>query len=280
MIRTAQESDIPRLKQIWQVCFGDSDSYIDFFFQNAFRPESTLLLEEDGLPCSMFFLLDSTLVLKGHEYPAAYLYAAATLPEYRGHGYMGQLIRYAGRFCAERGWDYIVLVPAEKELWAYYSKFGFLNGLCMSVDSWTGTGQKSLPDLSGNQPDALSLERTRAEVLTQCGGLLWKGEQFRYVLAEHRFTDGRIFQTSCGYALYHVIDGLCRIDELMALPGCDEELRRALISAVPAERYEAFRPYVKGAGEQVPRGMFLPLRRGLPSRQVEIGSPYMGLTLG
>lgn len=137
-----------------------------------------------------------------------------------------------------------------------------------------------MPDLSGNQPDALSLEHTRAEVLTQHGGLLWKGEQFRYVLAEHRFTDGRIFQAKCGYALYHVIDGLCRIDELMALPGCEEELRRALISAVPAERYEAFRPYGKGAGKQVPRGMFLPLRRGLPSRQAEIGSPYIGLTLG
>jgi hypothetical protein len=43
-IRTSQLSEVPRLKELWKLAFGDADSYIDHFFRQYYRPERVLVL--------------------------------------------------------------------------------------------------------------------------------------------------------------------------------------------------------------------------------------------
>ena len=45
IIRFANKTDIPQLKSIWKVCFGDSDEYIDFFFDHMFKPENAVVAD-------------------------------------------------------------------------------------------------------------------------------------------------------------------------------------------------------------------------------------------
>ena len=48
MIRFADEKDIPQLKEIWHISFGDSKEYIDMFMEQQFKNAKTVVYEEDS----------------------------------------------------------------------------------------------------------------------------------------------------------------------------------------------------------------------------------------
>lgn len=120
MIRFADGSDFDALKEIWHICFGDGYEYIDKFFNE--RLESVLLCETEGKIVSALHLLECECVISERSYSALYIYAAATLPEHRGRGYMGEIINYAKRSLP---CDFLLLAPAEETLFDYYKRFGF-----------------------------------------------------------------------------------------------------------------------------------------------------------
>ena len=39
--------DKPYLRALWQSCFGDSDSFLDYYFEKRFIPEYTVCTIED-----------------------------------------------------------------------------------------------------------------------------------------------------------------------------------------------------------------------------------------
>lgn len=280
MIRTAKSADADHLRQIWQACFGDADAYINFFFDNAFDPEKTLVFEAEGAVCSMLFLLDCSVWIGGEEYPASYLYAAATLPAYRSRGIMGRMIRRAGEFCRDLGKDFIILVPAEPGLFDYYARFGFRPYFYDAAEEWPSNGEQGMPAAQGiEEEDVSALEQIRRAVLRRCGGMMWNGAQFSYALREHRLTGGQLFQTEDGYALYHCTADECTVDELMVLPGAERAFQDALRRAIPATRFRVVHPC--GAG-QAPRarGMLWDLNGRVGRAPARAERPYIGLTLG
>ncbi len=126
MIRKALITDVPALVSNWHLCFGDEPSQIKPFFESeAFSLEDTLVYEENGAAVSQLFLIEGVLRKGCLVYPAFYLYAACTLEEYRGRGIMASLIEEAAAHARERGKEFIFLLPGEKKLYDYYSKFGF-----------------------------------------------------------------------------------------------------------------------------------------------------------
>ncbi len=281
MIRIARASDVDRLKRIWSECFGDGEPYIDFFFRNAFVPASTIVSEEDGEVCAMFFLLESSVSFQGQENRAAYLYAAATLPQYRSRGIMGSMIRFAADFCRSAGFHSIVLVPAEESLFGYYGRFGFKTAFYGVYESFRAS-EHTGPAAAVLSADIPEMERMRREVLRQCGGLMWYGREFSYAVREHLFTGGEILFTRAGYALYHRDGDLCCVDEWIARPDREAELRSALQHSVRAAEYRILRPPHAGDDETAvrARGMILPLTDDHDFTAGPADKPYIGLTLG
>ena len=280
MIRPAKAGDERGLRRIWAECFGDPEAYVDFFFQNAFEPEKTLVCEEGGAPCAMLFLLDCSVWIGGREVPAAYLYAAATLPAYRSRGIMGRMIGYAADYVRSCGYGGIVLVPAEPGLFDYYGRFGFQTCFYDVLEELVSGGEPSgAAGPSADPADFSALEQMRRTVLKECGGMMWNGRQFDYALREHLFTGGRIFQTQEGYALYHCAGDVCSVDEMIALPGREQALKQALCSAVPVSRFRIVHPCGEG-WEARPRGMLLDFNHIFANPRTPAGHPYIGLTLG
>lgn len=102
-----------------------SDS-IDFAtdFINRFFDKHCRYIVAEGKIVSMLFLFDCSLVLKGERHSAYYLYAAATLPEYRGRGLMADLVEKAKKEAFKKG-RVLITKPAAEGLFGFYSKFGF-----------------------------------------------------------------------------------------------------------------------------------------------------------
>ena len=79
MLDCAGKQDIPFLKQIWKECFGDSDRYINRYFDTLFdRITIAVKRSDDNIPVSMVSMLPVSLCTPDGNYPGHYIYAAAT----------------------------------------------------------------------------------------------------------------------------------------------------------------------------------------------------------
>ena len=93
---------------------------------------------------------------------AAYLYAVAVHPEYRGLGLGGALSRFAARLGKERGADFVCTLPAEPSLYAWYE--GLIGTRCI-----LHRREEKLPSRPGPAVKALTPDdyNARREALLQ-----------------------------------------------------------------------------------------------------------------
>lgn len=110
--------------ELYKTAFPDDpDDFAADFISRFFDENCRYILKDDRI-ASMLFLLCGSLTEKGKKLPVLYLYAAATLPEYRGMGLMGELIEKAKTEAKEKG-ALLITKPATPSLFGYYGRFGF-----------------------------------------------------------------------------------------------------------------------------------------------------------
>lgn len=110
--RPEQASD---LKTIWLRSFpGDTGEDVDAFFSALFRPEECLVYLAEGQPVSMTFALPAVFRAQGESVPVQYIYAASTLPEWRGRGFSGRLLEFTCGQGARQGMAASFLRPGER----------------------------------------------------------------------------------------------------------------------------------------------------------------------
>lgn len=117
--------ELEQLKELWQLCFGDSREYADFFFGRAYRPEGTRTRVRDGkiVSAAQFFHFDIT---NGpHLLKSAYILGVCTHPDYRRQGLSGSIIRQILTEQADAGMDLAFLIPSAAHLFTFYEKLGF-----------------------------------------------------------------------------------------------------------------------------------------------------------
>ena len=119
MIRLATAKDLPRLKEIWQLCFGDDDAYTDMYFTHRFQPEQVMVYDEGPRVTAMLSMLPLTLRTPFAMYPAIYIYGVATHPDYTRRGICGQLLQYTHAYLKRQGIALSVLVPSSDKLFTY-----------------------------------------------------------------------------------------------------------------------------------------------------------------
>ena len=79
---------IPALRRLWQQAFGDTDRFLDGFFQTGFAPERCRCLwEADNLAAALYWFDTEYGVNR-----FAYLCAVATDSAYRGQGFCHRLM--------------------------------------------------------------------------------------------------------------------------------------------------------------------------------------------
>ena len=110
--------------ELYKTAFPDDPDDFAADFINRFFGENCRYILKDGRIASMLFLLCGSLTEKGKKRPVLYLYAAATLPEYRGMGLMGELIEKAKTEAKEKE-ALLLTKPATPSLFGYYGRFGF-----------------------------------------------------------------------------------------------------------------------------------------------------------
>lgn len=127
----ASESDAAALKELYRVCFPeDEPAFWEWIFANPYRADHTLVLRNEGRVISSLQMIPCDMRLDERSFAAHYIYAAATLPAYRGAGLMAALLSEAAAIGRARGQEFSVLITQEDSLLEFYGRFGYLPALC------------------------------------------------------------------------------------------------------------------------------------------------------
>ncbi|WP_165044326.1 GNAT family N-acetyltransferase [Dysgonomonas sp. ZJ709] len=125
MIQFANKEITPLVRQMWKICFDDTDQFMDLYFSNKYREGNTLVYFEENRPVASLQMLPYTITFYGENIPFYYLAGLCTLPEYRKKGYMAQLIYKSHQLILDRGVALSILIPAEDWLYGFYEKYGY-----------------------------------------------------------------------------------------------------------------------------------------------------------
>lgn len=113
MIKTLDNAE--DIITLWHEAFGDSREDILYFVNNLKHGKCIGCYEGDTL-VSMLYLVGCSYKHCNTEY----VYAACTLKEYRGRGYMSKLLDY----CKRNSMHGFCLIPANEGLVEYYKRQG------------------------------------------------------------------------------------------------------------------------------------------------------------
>ena len=100
------------LRCLWKEAFGDSDVFLDSFFETAFSPRRCRCVTENGAVLAALYWFEVTCA--GQK--LAYLYAVATAKSHRGRGLFSALLRDTKQVLKEEGFRGILLVPETEAL--------------------------------------------------------------------------------------------------------------------------------------------------------------------
>lgn len=243
-LRASRREEVPRLKELWKLAFGDENSYIDFFFERLYTPERMVLLAEDGVPMTMLALLPMTFSNRDGE-PArmSYIYALATAPEARLKGYGRQLLNYADHYARQGGADCISTVPAEPSLHRFFGTVDFHE--CFSTRKVEFLRQK-LP--KAGEGDAISPATPAEYNALRCGllrgipHLACADELVEYQKGLSRMEGADIYLISaagvqgCAAAEY-LNEETVLVKELIIAPEAMAHAAAQIAKALPAVRY-------------------------------------------
>lgn len=211
----ANETERDFITELWHRCFGDDRDYIGLYLENRFESENMYVIYEDNRPVSMASLLPVQVTINGKKEHARYVYAVATLPEYRNKGYATEIIRHAARKYKEP----LILQPADRDLQEYYEKRGFSDAFCESpcwiyagkctytaspcmeqpddggLRAAEGKNVEEKPDILGcwlvSDVDEKEYKAVRDSFFEGEGYVEWDEKAIAYAIKENQFCGGR-----------------------------------------------------------------------------------------
>lgn len=273
MIGVAAEEDRRDVQKIWKTCFGDADAYIRFFIKTHLPAGRCLVDKEGGRAVSMLFLLPSRCFYGGGERAVQYVYAAATLPDFRRRGLMEGLLAHAHVTAVAQGMLFTCLKPASEALYRYYGKHGYHTAFHVT--------HRILPAAAAEAPfrfgkaDAGTVFEQRARAFP--AGLLWGRELFDFVLREWKMADGECLSFPGGYCLARREGQRVLCKEVV--PG---DWPLAAVAAALCERYGLPETEFRLPWDGAPApdgGMLRPADGTLDPAAFEAARPYFNLML-
>ena len=91
-IRPLTAADKQQAKEIWELRFHDSLSFMDWYFSERYAPETSFCAEEDGRIISIAHGSVMQLRVRNVVFPAMMISGVATLPGYEGQGIMKRVL--------------------------------------------------------------------------------------------------------------------------------------------------------------------------------------------
>lgn len=203
-IKMPRDEDTEKIKRLWKTCFGDSDSYINLFFEKIYKRNLSLAVYENGELVSFMMSIPKTLYINGGRTKAAYFGGVCTSPDYRHKGYAAEMIN-----TASEGGGLCYLIPFRCD---FYRKLGFRLKSYLTV--LEGDTKELLPYKTDYKEKESFVEIYNAFC---CGRPFYEVRDenvFSLTRGFVRLYGGDAFCTENGYMFYSQKDGVFKAEEI------------------------------------------------------------------
>ncbi len=276
-MRPALWSDMERLKAIWKLCFGDGDSFIDFYFARRFQPEQVAVYLVDQVITAMLTMIPIQYV-DGPEgektRQGAMLYAIATHPDFQRRGMASELMEWALAYLGSRQIELCVLVPAEEKLFGFYERQGYQAGFTlreavlnrdeirvMGEPPYTKspyTNMEETPDLAVAAALPQTYNSIRNQLLRGTPYIAYGEEEVAYQKQVSRLSGADLYELSSGEvlgcaAVECLTEDKVLVKELLVPEALIAQGLKALAQTIPAQEFiiRTPAPWGQGIGGQI-----------------------------
>lgn len=229
-IRTLTVSDKQEVKKLWKLLFSDSDSFTDWYFENRYRPETSVCLEKDGQIVSCVLGSQMILRIRGKQVPAMMLSGVSTRPGFEKRGYMHRVMAAMLKLCRELGIPLVFDKPVDP---AVYRSLGHFPCTFAKYCTTTGSQASALTDTV----DAQALLACYADATASYSGCVVRTLSQMQRKIDDCLADNGKFMTVdtngaiAGYAMLTPDGAGWECTEALAI---NEEVYHALLSCLPA----------------------------------------------
>lgn len=241
-VRFARTEDREQLRDLWAVCFGDSERFLDWFFRERFFPSLSSCLTEDGAILSALHSYPLHIRLRGRILPASLMAGVGTYPEHRGKGYMRRIILHYMRSLRAAGVPILVQTPANP---AYYLSLGHFAATRSLYSEIHGPSERPFPANVGEHPLFGDLTALRGcyETVTKnySGSVARSMADFAYKFRDYASDGARCYVLEDedilrGYCVFYEGDDRVQAAEVIALDAAAYETLFAALHHTAAGR--------------------------------------------
>ncbi len=129
LVRVATKDDVNGFYRLWKLCFGDSDAFCNWLFQNRFFPEYSVCLENEGEILSAMQGVPYTIRVRDKDLPGVMLCGVSTHPDHRKKGYMHKIFTFEMNLLHQKGVSLVVHTPAALESYFAYGHYPVADAL-------------------------------------------------------------------------------------------------------------------------------------------------------
>lgn len=186
-----------KVKELWKLCFDDSEEFIDLYFRLRYNNDINLVIQSGEEVLAALQMLPYPMTFCGQEIKTAYISGACTHPDYRSRGVMHELLSQAFTKMLHGGIDVTTLIPAEPWLFDYYARHGY----APVFHHHRSTFVTARPSLRPGRPVLKATRQFEKEVYDYLNRKLQARESciqhteadFRVILADLELAGGQIF---------------------------------------------------------------------------------------
>ena len=280
---TATDDLRSQLFNLLKVCFEEKDE-INNFFLDMVDYKNYMLVQKDQKVISALYMMNASLVKGSETIPVYYIYAAGTLPEYRGKGAMSMLLNFANQVSLERGRKYTILLPSDAKLYGYYKKCGYKKFFKIRDIYIQKNDVKKFFVFSKVEKEELTIDevcKLRKDVFSNDGDVVWDKAQMNFVRDFLKVSGCETVYSKNGYAICSKVDDCVFVTEIAASNSDYQDLLSNIFARYGEYNYR-FRVPVdsslfKGFGLIKDFGM---IRATDDYEEIsDVESPYLGLPL-
>ncbi len=170
---------IPQLRQLWQEAFGDTDAFLDIFYETAYAPERCMCVTVDGAVAAAAYWFSCG------QY--AYIYAVATAKQHQGKGLCHALMGKIHADLLQQGFSGAILVPGDEGLRRFYGGMGYEN-----FGGIRNFSQEAGAPVALRKLNATEFATLRRQYLP-AGGVVQEGENLAFLSQWAEFYAGNDF---------------------------------------------------------------------------------------
>ncbi len=257
-IRPLTMADKLQARDIWELRFHDSLSFIEWYFTERFSPETSFCAEENGRIVSIAHGGIMQLRLRGTAFPAMMISGVATLPGYEGQGIMKRVLFALFSECRRRSIPLAFHKPSHFSIYRAVGEFPCYDALFHTRDMEPPT-----PVDWDEIPDVKELLRVYRQATSRyCGcvirSLCEMEQRVRDLTCDgSRFLLHRTGGVADGYLFASKEDdGSLYCEETLASSAA---AYRSLVSRLPKGSVVKLPPDVDLPGEIQPWGVMIPV---------------------